>query len=72
MSRCFICMFFLIIHAITDIFHVKKDSGHNFGTKFADFIRHNMRLKTSFQILFGKPFVFMHREAFQTAGGRRR
>jgi hypothetical protein len=31
-----------------------------------------MRLKSSFQILFGEPFVFMHREAIQTVGGRRR
>lgn len=70
--HCFIYAFFLFLQAITNIFYDKKDSWHNFGTKFADFFRNMMRLKFSFRIWFGEPFVFMHREAILTVGGRRR
>lgn len=71
MSCCFIYMIFLIIHAITNMIYSKRDSSYSFGTKFADFLRHNMRLKISFRILFGEPFVFVYREAILTVGGRR-
>jgi hypothetical protein len=30
-----------------------------------------LRLKASFRIWFSDPFVFMHREAILTVGGRR-
>ena len=68
----FIYKFPLFLHANTVIFYDKKDSWHNIGTKFADFLRHIMQLKFSFRIWFGVPFVFMHREGIQTVGGRRR
>ena len=68
----FIYTFFLFLHAITLIFNDKMNYRYNFGTKFADFLRNIMRLKSSFRIWFGAPFVFMHREGIQTVGGRRR
>jgi len=71
MPCCFIYMFFLIIQAITNTFYAKMDSLYNFGTKFADFVRHYLRLNASFRICFSDPFVFMHREAILTVGGRR-
>jgi hypothetical protein len=54
----FINMFILIMQAITNIFYVKMNSWNNIGTKFADFVRHNLRLKTSFQILFGGHLIY--------------
>lgn len=72
MSYCFIYMIFLIIQAITNMIYAKGDSSYNFGTKFADFPRHIMLLKSRFRIWFGEPFVFMHREAILSVGGRRR
>ena len=71
MTCCFICIYFLIIHAITNIIYDKMNSRYNFGTKFADFVRHNLRLNASFRNWFSDPFVFMHREAILTVGGRR-
>jgi hypothetical protein len=71
MACCFIYVLFLIIHAITNMIYNKRDFSYSIGTKFADFLRHNMRLQIRFRILFGEPFVFMHREAILTVGGRR-
>ena len=58
MPYFFIYMFLLIIHTITNVFYAKRDSWYNFGTKFADFVRHTLHLKASFRILFSDPFVF--------------